>query len=196
SMIELLRKDQPRVAAMLDSPLGQSKDLLKAFLYAQGARYVKALKEKGGWLAVNRVYAFSPGSTAAILAPGEQVSPIDLGPGKKLGALELIERLRESRATRDDAVQSLAGWRGDREVDGREGRGTLVVFSTPEQARSYREALGRFLQTEFPEWKVVRQSGEELIGKTAGQQVRAVLQRGNRVLALEAKDPEGLQRLR
>ena len=44
TMIELLKKDQPRVAAMLDSPLEKAKDLQRAFLYAQGARYVKAVE--------------------------------------------------------------------------------------------------------------------------------------------------------
>ena len=28
-------------------------NLQKTFLYAQGARYVKALKERGGWVSVN-----------------------------------------------------------------------------------------------------------------------------------------------
>lgn len=195
TMIELLKKEQPRVAAMLDAPLGKSKNLHNAFLYGQGARYVKALKDRGGWVLVNRVYAFSPGSTAAILSPGESVSTVDLGPGKKLGALELIERLRDSRATHDEAVQALAGWRGDRQVEEPGGKGVLVAFSGPEQARRYREALARFVQTEVAGLKIVRQGPEELIGKTAAEEVRAVLQRGNRVLAIEAKDQAGYQRL-
>src|SRR5207302_5298730 len=41
TMIELLQKDQPKVAAMLEVPLEKSRNLQNAFLYAQGARYVK-----------------------------------------------------------------------------------------------------------------------------------------------------------
>ena len=52
TMIEVLKKDQPKVAAMLEVPLEKSRNLQNAFLYAQGARYVKALKERGGWATV------------------------------------------------------------------------------------------------------------------------------------------------
>ena len=65
TMIEILKADQPRVAAMLDAPLEKAKNLQNAFLYAQGARYVKALKERGGWASVNAAYKFPPRSTAA-----------------------------------------------------------------------------------------------------------------------------------
>src|SRR5262249_46828168 len=71
TMIELLKKDQPKVAAMLDSPLEKSRNLRNAFLYAQGARYVKAVKDRGGWQAVNNAYRFRPDATALILQPGE-----------------------------------------------------------------------------------------------------------------------------
>src|SRR5262249_55778652 len=49
TMIEVLKKDQPKVAMMLEAPLEKAKNLDNAFLYVQGARYVKALKERGGW---------------------------------------------------------------------------------------------------------------------------------------------------
>ena len=45
TMIELLKKDQPKVSAMLDVPLEKAKDIPRAFVYAQGACYVKALKD-------------------------------------------------------------------------------------------------------------------------------------------------------
>ncbi len=196
TMIELLKKDQPRVSAMLESPLAKSQNLHNAFLYAQGARYVKALKEKDGWKAVNRIYLFSPGSTAAILSPGEAVSTIDLGPGRTLGALELIERLREHKATHADAVGALAGWRGDREVKDSSGQAVLVAFATPEQARRYRETLTRFVQAQVSGLKPTREGPEELVAQTESKEVRAVVRLGNRVLAIEARDPAGYQRLR
>src|ERR1043166_5640956 len=80
TMIELLKEKQPKVAAMLDAPLEKARDVQTAFLYAEGARYVQALKNRGGWAAVNVAYKFPPRSTASILHP-EGVSTIDLGPG-------------------------------------------------------------------------------------------------------------------
>src|SRR5262249_16411295 len=71
TMIEVLKAQQPKAAAMLDVPLERARNLQNAFLYAQGARYVKARKERGGWQSVNFAYRFTPGSTAAILHPGE-----------------------------------------------------------------------------------------------------------------------------
>src|SRR5262249_9491290 len=50
--IELLKDKQPKVIAMLDAPLEKARDVQTAFLYAQGARYVQALKKRGGWPAV------------------------------------------------------------------------------------------------------------------------------------------------
>src|SRR5262245_25124994 len=66
TMIELVKKDQPKVAAMLDTSLEKAKNLRNAFLYGVGARYVKNLKEKGGWAAVNMKYRFTPRTTASI----------------------------------------------------------------------------------------------------------------------------------
>ena len=75
SMIEVLKKDQPKAAAMLDAPREKAKNLRNAFLYAQGARYVKALKERGGWEAVNNAYRFPPETTADVLHTIEQGIP-------------------------------------------------------------------------------------------------------------------------
>jgi uncharacterized iron-regulated protein len=143
TMIELLKKDQPRVAAMLDSPLEKAKNLRNAFLYAQGARYVQALKEKGGWEAVNAAYRFPPRATAQILFPGERFSAIDLGPGKIRGAYGIVELLHDTVETRPDSVKAAAGWRGDRVIE--EGKGTawVIAFATPEDARRCFTALVR-----------------------------------------------------
>src|SRR5262249_31662498 len=46
TMIELLKQEQPKAAAMLGVPLEKARHLQNAFLYAQGARYVKALKDR------------------------------------------------------------------------------------------------------------------------------------------------------
>jgi uncharacterized iron-regulated protein len=142
TMIEVIKKDQPRVAAMLDQPLEKSRNLRNAFLYAQGARYVKALKERGGWEAVNRAYRFTPHTTAAILHP-EGVASMDLGPGKVVGEFGLIAKLKAEPATATEAVATAAGWRGDRLNDSKDGTTWEVAFATADQARRCRDALER-----------------------------------------------------
>src|SRR5260370_25610178 len=109
TMIEVLKKDQPRVAAMLDTQLEKSANLRNAFLYAQGARYVRALKERGGWAAVNAAYRFPPKTTATILHP-EGVATIDLGPGKSYGELCIMKMLADNPETKALAVQAASGW--------------------------------------------------------------------------------------
>ncbi len=138
-MIELLKKDQPAVAKMLDAPLEKSKNIQRAFLYSEGARYVKALKERGGWEAVNSAYRFPPSSTAAILHP-EGVTTIDLGPGNIRGELHLVTMLAANAATAPEALTSAAGWKGDRfrERDG--GATWTLAFASPAAAQRCRDA--------------------------------------------------------
>src|SRR5262245_26524823 len=78
TMIEVLKKEQPHVEFMLKTTLETADRLDNAFLYGIGAKYVKALKDKGGWKAVDVRYQFRPTSTAAILHPGEFISPLPL----------------------------------------------------------------------------------------------------------------------
>src|SRR5260370_2240233 len=113
TMMELLKKDQPHVLAMLDTSLEKAKNLQTAFLYGKGARYVKALKDKGGWEAVNAAYKNPPRSTAAVLHPGERISVVDLGPGKTRGEYEVLALLRNNPARETEARKVAAGWRGD-----------------------------------------------------------------------------------
>src|SRR6516225_564633 len=93
TMIEVLKKDQPKVTAMLDVSLEKAKNLRNALLYSLGARYVKSLKDKGGWASVNARYKFPPRTTAAILNP--QAHTLVLGPGRSVGAFGLIPLLAE-----------------------------------------------------------------------------------------------------
>jgi uncharacterized iron-regulated protein len=187
TMIELLKKDQPRVAAMLDVPLEKARDLQNAFLYAQGARYVKALKERGGWDAVNAAYKFPPRSTASILHP-EGVSAIDLGPGKTRGELALIRMLAERPETAPLAVQAAAGWRGDRLIE-RDGASAWVIgFAATEGAERCRSALAKLRQEEYPELKSVRSEAEASVWRDGKGGMVGVLSRGHRVLVIEAVD--------
>jgi uncharacterized iron-regulated protein len=165
TMIEVLKKDQPAVTRMLDGTLEKARNLRNAFLYAQGARYVKALKERGGWEAVNRAYRFTPHTTAAILHP-EGVATFELGEGKTVGEYGLIAELKENPATAADAVSVAAGWRADRVTESKDGTTREIAFATPEQARRGREFLAR-------------------LPAKAGR-TRTVVARGDRVFVVDA----------
>jgi uncharacterized iron-regulated protein len=194
TMIELVKKDQPRVTAMLDVPLAKARDLQNAFLYAQGARYVKALKEHGGWEAVNQRYKFPPDSTADILHP-EGVSSIDLGPGKTEGEFGLIKLLASSAATAPQAVEAAAGWRGDREVGEGDAKGQIVAFATPADARRFQAALAKLRTTRNPALQAFGNEPGRDVWHDANGGVVAVLTRGSRVLALDAPDDRAYRRL-
>src|SRR5262249_15149519 len=152
TMIELLKKDQPRVTAMLDAPLEKAKDIQQAFLYAQGARYVKALKERGGWEAVNAAYKFPPRSMAAVLHP-EGVKTIDLGPGTTRGELAILQMLAAHPETAALAVRAAAGWKGDRVVEEGGVKSWVVAFTTREDALEFQAALTRLRRAQNPRLK-------------------------------------------
>lgn len=177
TMIELLRNEQPRVAAMLDSPLEKSKNLRNGFLYGQGARYVQALKEKGGWKAVNNAYRFGPGSTAEILFPKEKITTMDLGRGTTAGPLAILSRLVETPQARGAVLALLTGWRGDASIENTNGSIWTIAMANPEQARKLQAILTR--------------DGAVSPGKTTTNLVD-----GNRVIRLEARDEAGIKRLR
>jgi uncharacterized iron-regulated protein len=187
TMIELLKKDQPRVAAMLDAPLEKAKDLQNAFLYAQGARYVRALKERGGWEAVNQRYKFPPETTAEVLHP-EGVSAVDLGPGKTVGEFGIIRLLAGNPATAPQAVQAAAGWRGDRQIEDGPAKAWVVAFAAPENARRFQEALAKLRTAQDPKLLPAPAEPGGNVWHDGKGGVLAVLTRGSRVLALEAPD--------
>ena len=178
TMIELLKKDQPHVAEMLKVPLEKAKNLDNAFLYAQGARYVKSLKERGGWKAVNAAYRFPPQTTAAILHP-EGVADIDLGPGKSYGELGIIKMLAAQPETKALAVQAASGWQGDRFLEKGKEKSWVVAFASKENAQRFQAAIVKFQRAQHPQ--------NNLVG--------IIQTRGERVFVLEAADKAGLKKL-
>jgi uncharacterized iron-regulated protein len=178
TMIELLKKDQPRVAAMLDAPLEKSPDLQRAFLYAQGARYVRALKESGDWKAVNAAYGpfGGPRTTAQILHPGERISVVDLGSGTTRGELALIALLAANPELKPKAVEAAAGWRGDGLVEKGSEKVWTIVFNSTAAAERCADALSH-------------------LPKPSGV-VTAVVRRDHRVIAYEAPNAQALAALR
>jgi uncharacterized iron-regulated protein len=194
TMIQLLQKEQPRVAAMLDVPLEKARDVQQAFLYSQGARYVKALKERGGWGAVNAAYNFPPRSTAAVLHP-EGVSAIDLGPGKTRGEFGLIRLLAERPQTAPLAVTAAAGWRGDRLIESGAAQAWVISFSTADGAGRCQSALAKLRREQNPDLKSVINEVGTCTWQDAKGGVVGVLARGHRVLELEAPDEAGYRAL-
>jgi hypothetical protein len=145
TMIEVLKKEQPKVTAMLDAPLVPAKDLHNAFLYAQGARYVKALKDRGGWDAVNNAYRFPPDATADVLHP-DGISTMDLGPGKTVGELGIIGLLSAKEETAPQALEIAAGWRGDRTIEEGASKAWVVALASDEAAARFQKAVGEFAE--------------------------------------------------
>ncbi len=164
TMIEVLKMDQPKVTAMLETSLEKAKNLRNAFLYGVGARYVKTLKDKGGWASVNARYKFPPRTTAAILTPG--ASTIDLGPGRSVGAFGLIEMMAASAEAKPLAIAAAAGWIGDRVAEDGAVKSWQLAFDTPDHAERFRSAYDHYTS-----------------GKLG---VTAVSVRGSRVLIVEA----------
>jgi uncharacterized iron-regulated protein len=195
TMIEVLKKDQPRAAAMLATPLEKARNLQNAFLYAQGARYVKALKERAGWQAVNFAYRLMPPSTAAVLHP-EGVKTIDLGPGKTRGEYAIIKMLKENPATAPLAFPAAAGLMDDRVVEKGPVKSWVVVFSAKENALRFSEALVKLRAAERPDWKKVSAAAGASVWHGPKGQVLAVLGRGDRVLELEAPNEADYKTLR
>jgi uncharacterized iron-regulated protein len=179
TMIEVLKGEQPKVGAMLDVPLSKAKNTRNAFLYGQGARYVQALQQKGGWKAVDSRYKFPPTTTAEILHPGERIGSVNLG-DKGRGEFGLAEWLKGQGTEWPEALASVSGWRGDRSHESDLGKVTEVLLAKTEQADA--------LQATFD--KLAKTKGEGPLP------VRGVARQGARVLFFEAKDSSALARLR
>mgnify|MGYP001571753661 CR=1 FL=1 len=138
------------------------------FSYTQGVRFVRALREKGGWKAIDAAFTDPPASTEQVLHPekylGERDVPqlvtlpdlsakLDGWRLTKRGILgELMIRL-VAEAPGADAMRAAAGWDGDAyEVWEREkdGRLLLVLASTwdsEEDAKDFHDAMLAALKT-------------------------------------------------
>jgi uncharacterized iron-regulated protein len=186
TMIEVLGKNS-YAAKMLAVPLDKSRNLQNAFLYAQGARYVQAIKKRGGWPEVDMRYRFPPQTTAAILHPEERITVLNLGPGKPIGELGLIRLLLGEPATRPLAMQAAADWRGDRRIEEGDARGWVVAFADAATAGRFHLALSALRSAEYPRWKKTTEPDRTLLVSEQGKQ-QAVLLRGSRVVEVSAPD--------
>ena len=190
TMIEVLKKDQPKVAAMLDVPLEKAKNLHNAFLYAQGARYVKALKDRGGWASVNFAYKFPPHATASIFN-GSSIASIDLGPGATRGAYAVFKELAENPATRATALQVALTWRGDRAIDLKEGEAWIVACASSAGAALTHAAFANVKNDTLKQ----NGPGDSFWISSDGKKFHGVLTRGNRVYRIASGAALSLQKL-
>lgn len=193
TMIELLGKEQPHVVKMLATDLSKARNLQNAFLYGQGAKWVQAVRKKGGWEAVNARYNFPPTATAVILHPGERVARVNLGPGKAVGEYGLIELLRSQPATAERAVEAASGWAGDRRLEEGGARGWQIAFAKAEQAARFHQALIALRSAEYPKQKTTAEDASTQVwhGEKGGR--RSVLLRGTRVWEIDADDAKSHQ---
>jgi len=139
TMIEVLKKDQPKVEAMLNTTLEKAKNLRNAFLYGIGAKYVKRLKDQGGWAAVNGRYKFPPRTTASILSPDGATS-IDLGQGRSVGAFGIIEKFADHAEAKPLAITAVSGLIGDRIVEDSAVKSWQLAFHTNDHAKRFQQA--------------------------------------------------------
>ena len=184
TMIEVLKKDQPKVTAMLDTSLEKAKNLRNAFLYGLGARYVKGLKDKGGWGSVNSRYKFPPRTTAAILNPGG--STIDLGPGRSVGAFGLIEMLAEHPETKGLGLSAAGGWLADRIVEDGAVKSWQLAFDASEQADRFQSAYTDFRARKESGMTRLPAGPGEYPWRTKEGRIFAVVARGTRVAVIDA----------
>jgi uncharacterized iron-regulated protein len=185
TMIELLKKDQPKVAAMLDTSLEKAKNLKNAFLYGVGARYVKGLKERGGWASVNARYKFPPRTTAAILQ-AEPHGTIDLGPGRSVGAFGLALMMADHPEAKGLALSAAQGWIGDRVVEDGAVKSWQLAFDNATHATRYKEAYAAFLSGSRPQLKLfANAAGPQWWDGNDGTKLTVTV-RGSRVNIVEA----------
>jgi uncharacterized iron-regulated protein len=187
TMIELLKQDQPKVSAILEAPLEKAGDIQKAFLYAQGARYVKAVKERGGWAAVNSAYRFPPRSTASILHP-EGAKMINLGPGTTRGEFAIVQMLAAHPDTAPQALQSAAGWKADRVVEDGKSRAWIVAYTTPEGAQRFQKALVKLRLAQNVKLKSFLDEPDANGWHDEHGNVVVIMARGERTYLIEAPD--------
>lgn len=183
--IEMLQKEQPHIAMMLKTDLEKAKNLRFAFLYGQGTRWVKAIKDKGGWKAVDRRYAFPPMSTASILHPGQFIMPVKLGPGTTVGEYGLVEMFLSHPATKAKALKSADGWRGDRAIKGGGAEGRTFAFASNEQAARFFASFTELRQAQSPAEKFTVKPDRRDYRSPAGA-TRSILLRGKRVYEVNA----------
>lgn len=178
------------------------------FPYSSGLEYVTALKDQGGWRAVDMAYAKPPQSTEQVMHPekyfiGEAPVPVmipdlavilgpDWQPGFEnvLGEFELVELLsRDISAAR--ARRAAAGWAGDaiRYYDGPGGSSLIIMkleWDSEAEAAEFATAMGEALERRYDGKFDLKSTMAPVLQTSEG--VWELVQRGNTVEAVWAPD--------
>jgi len=157
------------------------------YVYLQGAMMVDYVKSRGGWKAVNRLYAHPPESTEQVLHPeklvGKRDSPVNVRLPElterlpsvwrlleqdvlgELGIRTLLQVWLDSEAADDAVAQgAAAGWGGDRYYYLRDRTRDMdlliwkIVWDSWDDASEFTVAYRTMLTTRFPDTRKVRVS--------------------------------------
>jgi hypothetical protein len=206
--------DMSSILAPGSGPLTESA---AAFPYNEGAAFVTAIYEQGGWPAVARAFANPPRSTEQVLHPeayfdGDEPVNIELpdlsarlGSGWRVVAEDTLGELYlriylEGGIDMDLAVRAGTNWGGDRYQVLQDGQGRLALvlrttWDHPWDAQEFFDAYSAYV--------VARGGGNPAVLQTNDSHMRWQLagrqfylgHAGNDVLVLHAPDAETLDRL-
>jgi hypothetical protein len=182
------------------------------FPYLKGITFVAYGQKRGGWAAVNKVYADLPASTEQILHPEKYYQqrdkpvPVSLGTVDQLVPKEwkniyedvlgefMMLQLLEGVDDRDEAKRAAAGWGGDRlrvYQRGQEfGWVELSVWDSQRDAVEFAGAFSKTVQSRLPQFVLQPQetSKPELTWKGPDDRVVSVVRDGSSVLIVENFD--------
>lgn len=191
------------------------------FPYKQGLEFVQSIYDRGGWAAVDEVYANPPQSTEQILHPdrypADQPKTVDLPDFSDLLGSDwrqldentlgewyfyLVLAFGRDPAWRlpvSLARQAAAGWEGDRYRlywNEASGQGLLVKRTLWEMESDVEEAWQAFEQYGQARWgQPASHSPERLEWRSAGGEAAAFIRHGLETLWLITPDPDLLEQI-
>jgi len=145
-----------------------------AFPYVAGLKFVTTAFRKGGWDAVNKIYANPPKTTREVLHPDEYfagkrtASPYGNDPAIPVrGHLLSVEHLGEWHWGFLVGAENARGWRGDRVTLAQNDTcdATALIetkWDTAEQAAKFRDAYAAFLKKEKIDARVDLRTPDEV----------------------------------
>lgn len=186
TMIEALGEAGDRVRPMLTPDWSRRPERVLA--YSAGARFVAALRERGGWEEVNRAYEDPPRTTEEILHPDRYVRGVSgrdaaLEAGvEPRGEFGVLSWLLGRGVAPETAVTAADGWDGDADA----GRGWRIHWATDAEA----EEFWRAAAPTFREGAIVEE--EDAVVREHGEKVEAVLRVAAETWWFEADDLDEL----
>lgn len=155
ALASLLAGASTMVTGGADTPRYFTESL--ALPYTAGLKFVMAVYRKGGWEAVNRLYADPPASMREVLHPEEYLAgkrtrnPFSLAPPLPVHHLLSVEHLGEWHWQFMLGPEGGRGWKGDRVTIAQDWfcRPTILVetlWESPQAAAAFSGAYAAFLK--------------------------------------------------